>query len=83
MSHRIHRLYVVDDNEKPCGVVTCTDILKLVVQHAHLVSKPNSRAPSQFGDEQQAAAAEQEQQEGQQGAVGAAVSAADVLPVSK
>lgn len=53
VSHRIHRVYIVDEQEKPVGVVTCTDVLKLVVKHAHLASKPNSRAPSQFGDEQQ------------------------------
>jgi len=53
VQHHIHRVYVVDEAEKPCGVVTCTDILKLVVQHAHLISKPNSRAQSQYGDEQQ------------------------------
>lgn len=53
VSHRIHRVYVVDETEKPCGVVTCTDVLKLVVQHAHLNSRPNSRAQSQFGEDQQ------------------------------
>jgi signal-transduction protein with cAMP-binding, CBS, and nucleotidyltransferase domain len=68
VSHRIHRVYVVDEAEKPCGVVTCTDVLKLVVQHAHLTSKPNSRAQSQYGDEQQQqqAQAEQQQQSQQQ-----------------
>jgi signal-transduction protein with cAMP-binding, CBS, and nucleotidyltransferase domain len=53
VSHKIHRVYIVDETEKPCGVVTCTDVLKLVAKHAHLSSKPSSRAASQFGDEQQ------------------------------
>lgn len=65
VSHKIHRVYVVDETEKPVGVVTCTDVLKLVVQHAHLSSKPNSRAASQFGDEQQQAAEQPEQQQQQ------------------
>eukprot|EP00878_Enallax_costatus_P010411 GHUV01010866.1.p1 GENE.GHUV01010866.1~~GHUV01010866.1.p1 ORF type:complete len:449 (+),score=124.72 GHUV01010866.1:208-1554(+) len=32
VNHRIHRVYVIDDDEKPCGVVTCTDVLRLVIK---------------------------------------------------
>lgn len=31
VSHRIHRVYVIDEQEKPCGVVTCTDVLRAVL----------------------------------------------------
>eukprot|EP00879_Flechtneria_rotunda_P008511 GHRR01008917.1.p1 GENE.GHRR01008917.1~~GHRR01008917.1.p1 ORF type:complete len:366 (+),score=88.67 GHRR01008917.1:967-2064(+) len=34
VNHRIHRVYVVDDQERPCGVITCTDILRLVIKAA-------------------------------------------------
>jgi signal-transduction protein with cAMP-binding, CBS, and nucleotidyltransferase domain len=66
VSHRIHRVYIVDEADKPVGVVTCTDVLKLVCKHAHLASKPNSRAASQFGDEQQQQQQEGEGEEGKQ-----------------
>ncbi|GFR45013.1 hypothetical protein Agub_g6323 [Astrephomene gubernaculifera] len=32
--HRIHRVYVVDEREVPVGIVTCTDILRKVVEVA-------------------------------------------------
>lgn len=25
-------MYIIDDEEKPCGVVTCTDVLRLVIK---------------------------------------------------
>mmetsp|Transcript_6225 Transcript_6225/g.13609 ORF Transcript_6225/g.13609 Transcript_6225/m.13609 type:complete len:392 (-) Transcript_6225:740-1915(-) len=30
--HRIHRIYVVDEAEVPIGIVTCTDVLRKLVQ---------------------------------------------------
>lgn len=30
--HRIHRLYVIDAEEKPVGIITCTDILRKLVE---------------------------------------------------
>lgn len=75
VSHKIHRVYIVDETEKPCGVVTCTDVLKLVAQHAHLSSKPSSRAASQFGDEQQQ---QQQEQAAEQAEQQQQVSEADV-----
>jgi hypothetical protein len=32
VSHRIHRVYIVDESECPVGVVTCTDVLRLLVK---------------------------------------------------
>jgi signal-transduction protein with cAMP-binding, CBS, and nucleotidyltransferase domain len=84
VSHRIHRVYIVDEQEKPVGVVTCTDVLKLVVKHAHLASKPNSRAQSQFGDSQisDEQQEQQQQQAGQQHQQQQPVSETDVKMVN-
>ena len=33
VSHRVHRVYIMDTvSEKPVGVVTCTDVLRAVVK---------------------------------------------------
>ncbi len=32
VEHHIHRVYVVDDDRKPIGIVSLTDVLKLVVE---------------------------------------------------
>jgi CBS domain-containing protein len=32
--HRVHRVYIMDQGEKPVGVVTCTDVLKVVTREA-------------------------------------------------
>jgi hypothetical protein len=32
--HGFHRLYVVDPEEKPVGIITCTDVLSKLVQVA-------------------------------------------------
>jgi CBS domain containing-hemolysin-like protein len=34
VSHRIHRVYVVDEMERPVGLVTCTDVLRLIMKLA-------------------------------------------------
>ncbi len=34
VKHRIHRLYIVDDNEMPIGIITCTDILRKLLEVA-------------------------------------------------
>lgn len=33
-SNRLHRLYAVDEQLQPIGLVTCTDVLKMVLQEA-------------------------------------------------
>lgn len=35
VGNRIHRLYVVDPEERPIGVITCTDILRKIVEVVH------------------------------------------------
>ena len=32
--HGFHRLYVVDPEERPIGIITCTDVLSKLVQVA-------------------------------------------------
>ncbi|KAG2484172.1 hypothetical protein HYH03_016986 [Edaphochlamys debaryana] len=39
--HRIHRVYVVDEHEIPRGIVTCTDILRAVVEAATQAAPPS------------------------------------------
>uniref|UniRef100_A0A7S0X0C9 CBS domain-containing protein n=1 Tax=Chlamydomonas leiostraca TaxID=1034604 RepID=A0A7S0X0C9_9CHLO len=34
VARRIHRVYVVDEEEKPVGIITCTDILRKLLQMA-------------------------------------------------
>jgi signal-transduction protein with cAMP-binding, CBS, and nucleotidyltransferase domain len=51
VKHRLHRVYVVDAQEKPVGVVTCTDVLKLVSSHAQL--KPSASQSALAGQQQQ------------------------------
>ena len=33
-SNRLHRLYTVDDQLDPVGLVTCTDVLRMVLKEA-------------------------------------------------
>ena len=36
--HRIHRVYVIDADEKPIGTCTCTDILRAVLSASGVAS---------------------------------------------
>ncbi|GBF94964.1 hypothetical protein Rsub_07465 [Raphidocelis subcapitata] len=38
VSHRIHRVYVIDDEERPVGCATCTDVLRAVIA-AHAAAR--------------------------------------------
>jgi predicted transcriptional regulator len=31
VSHRIHRVYIIDADERPVGCATCTDVLRAVI----------------------------------------------------
>ncbi|GLI70781.1 hypothetical protein VaNZ11_015816 [Volvox africanus] len=42
--HCIHRVYVVDEHEVPVGIVTCTDILRKVVEVATAAAPPSLSA---------------------------------------
>ncbi len=64
VTHRIHRVYVMDRaDEKPCGLVTCTDILRIItgaVQQeggAAAGSSPATQPAAAAADAQPAAAA--------------------------
>ena len=35
VENHLHRLYIVDEATKPVGVVTLTDILRVVTDHSH------------------------------------------------
>ncbi|GIL82346.1 hypothetical protein Vretimale_11815 [Volvox reticuliferus] len=41
VKHCIHRVYVVDEREVPVGIVTCTDILRKVVEVATAAAAPS------------------------------------------
>ena len=32
LDHKIHRVWLTDDDDKPLAVMTCTDVLSLFVQ---------------------------------------------------
>lgn len=36
-SHRLHRVHVVDGRQRPCGVVTLTDLLRCIVGCSELL----------------------------------------------
>lgn len=42
LRHRIHRVYVVDSLERPIGIVTCTDVLRKVVEVATAAAGPGA-----------------------------------------
>ncbi|KAF8058362.1 cysG [Scenedesmus sp. PABB004] len=67
VSNRIHRVYIIDDAERPVGVVTCTDVVRLVVRvtrKALLDGSAHGGAAGEGGegDEQQQAGQQQQQQ---------------------
>lgn len=57
VNHRIHRLYVVDADQRPIGVITCTDVLRVLLREAdaqqvtRAVSAAAASAASNGGDE--------------------------------
>jgi CBS-domain-containing membrane protein len=63
VSHKLHRVYVVDADEKPCGVVTCTDVLKLVTQRAQLRGASPAASSAAAADSQQQDQGQQQQQQ--------------------
>ncbi|KAF6250582.1 hypothetical protein COO60DRAFT_796807 [Scenedesmus sp. NREL 46B-D3] len=65
VSHRIHRVYVIDDQERPVGVVTCTDVVRLIIGLVQPNALPASR-PGSAKQLQQQQAAEQQQPDQQQ-----------------
>ncbi|KXZ43136.1 hypothetical protein GPECTOR_101g37 [Gonium pectorale] len=44
--HRVHRVYVVDERGSPVGIVTCTDVLRKVVELATGAASPSAVLPS-------------------------------------
>eukprot|EP00882_Tetradesmus_deserticola_P002977 GHRQ01003161.1.p1 GENE.GHRQ01003161.1~~GHRQ01003161.1.p1 ORF type:complete len:423 (+),score=182.98 GHRQ01003161.1:682-1950(+) len=68
--HRIHRVYVIDDQERPVGVVTCTDVVRLIIGLVQPDALPASRPGSAKQPKQQPQVpqeeAEQQQHDQQQ-----------------
>uniref|UniRef100_A0A383WDK4 CBS domain-containing protein n=1 Tax=Tetradesmus obliquus TaxID=3088 RepID=A0A383WDK4_TETOB len=62
VSHRIHRVYVIDELERPVGVVTCTDVVRLIISLVQPAALPASR-PSSAKQLQQLEQQEAEQQQ--------------------
>ncbi|WIA41945.1 hypothetical protein OEZ86_009253 [Tetradesmus obliquus] len=62
VSHRIHRVYVIDELERPVGVVTCTDVVRLIISLVQPAALPASR-PGSAKQLQQLEQQEAEQQQ--------------------
>ncbi|GLC35046.1 hypothetical protein PLESTM_000273200 [Pleodorina starrii] len=51
--HCIHRVYVVDEREVPVGIITCTDVLRKVVEVATEAAPPSPSSSAAEAQQQQ------------------------------